>query len=102
MYRRPGSRAKGGVDDGDGGGGGLQGVGQDVLKLLGALFPFDVLLPVDLDEDALLVGVKSSFGGALELGDGPLDVVAQHLRGLVFARAVSLSKVALRRLTQSL
>ncbi len=82
MYRRRrGTRAKGGVDDGDGRSGGLQGVGQDVLELLGALFPFGLLPPVGLDEDALLVGVKSSFGRALELGDGLLDVVAQHLRG---------------------
>ncbi len=75
--RQQGARAKGGVDYSDGGGGGLQGV----LELLGVLFPFGVLPPVGLGEDALFVGVKSSFGGALQLGDSLLDVVPQHLRG---------------------
>ncbi len=40
-----------------------------------------MLSPVGLGEDTLLVGVKPSFGGLLELGDGHLDVVAQQLGG---------------------
>ncbi len=40
------------------------------------------MLPlVSLIEEAVLVGVKPSLGGLLELGDGLLDVFAQHLGG---------------------
>ncbi len=67
--------------NGDGGVGGFQGVGQKLLQFFGALLPFGVLIPVGLGKDTHLVGVKPSFGGMLELGNGLLDVVAQHLQG---------------------
>ncbi len=74
-------------------------LGQDLLLFLRVLFPFGVLRPVCLVEDAGVVVVKPSFGKLLELCRVSVVLPSNILKGAMFTRVVSFSRVALRLLT---